>query len=333
MIIRIQILGLLCFMTFVCNGQKSITDLIEVEQLNKQNITEVNLHVIKGYQKTLVEKIELNNKHRIKKLIRYCDFLYKPLDEIDVTVYKYDKTNTLLIGRTYLHENGDTIRQFKYSYIRDSLGILIKKGIKEYPENDYEEEVYQYDELGHLIKTQFDSYNKRRDSIWHSAAWVYNYHNNNLTHESFMIDGQISFERIYGYDSRGNLSTFNTKGQHQCGDDISRYKISYNSNDLPILKEYWNASGENWAKEFKYNKNNKIIQKIIKTRYPKHSGENKNGFKIPPPPPFYTQDMLEENYSKDYEYNYIYDLKGRLIKVLEIFRDYKTGDEYILEYK
>lgn len=315
-------------------GQKTISDWIDLEHNQNSGFNTISLFVQKNDKKILVEKIDLNNKGLILKKEEYCNFLYDPLDDIEREIYEYDNSDTLLKSRRYENENGDTLRLFEYSYQYDSTGRLISKGTVDFTYNDYECENYYHNDFGLVNKERINFYNEVKDSITYFIDWIYFYDKSgNRNRASFAPEGITEFERIYTYDSLNNLISYETEGIHQCGDDIDRYKITYNSDSEKILKEMWNASGENWACGFQYDKSGKLIKETKKTRCLKRKYRKNKSSEIPPPPPLYTQDMLEKNYTDEYMYDFVYDSKEKLIRVTEIFLKYNLKTDYIIEYE
>lgn len=330
----------ICFIIFFCinayfsNGQYCISDLLNIKEINTKGIDEIQLFKIKDFKKILVESIELNSKGYITKKTKYCDFSYGLLDNIEITIYDFDKTDTLLIGRRYENERGDTLSFIKYSYKLNTFGKVEQKGIEDLTDNKYEEEIYSYNSKGLLIENKSLSYNYLRDSIQYIFVRKYEYDKSSHLIREILIDSNLTeFERIYTYNSLGKLINHQTSGIHQCGYDIDRYKINYNSDLQPVLKEYWNASGENWAFEYQYNKSGFLNRKITKMRYPKEIEKDIASTKdVLPPPPFYTQNMLDDEYTDESVIDYIYD-NGRLIKVKETSFKFDIKDEYVFEYK
>ena len=315
-------------------GQKTISDWIDLEDYQSSGFNTIRLFILKNDKKILVEKIDLNNKGLILKKEEYCNFLYNPLDDIEREIYEYDNSDTLLISRRYENENGDTLRLYEYSYQYDSTGRLISKGTVDFTYKDYECENYYYNDFGLVDKERTNFYNEAKDSIRYFIDWIYLYDKSgNRIRASFAPEGIAEFERIYKYDSLNNLISYETEGIHECGDDIDRYKITYNSDSEKILKEIWNASGDNWAYGFQYDKSGKLIKETKKTRYLKPKYRSNKSSELPPPPPLYTQDMLEKNYTDEYEYKFVYDSMERLIRVTEIFLEYNLKTDYIIEYE
>jgi hypothetical protein len=315
-------------------GQKTISDWIDLNHYQSSGFNSIRLFVQKNDKKILVEKIDLNNKGLILKKEEFCNFLYDPLDDIEREIYEYDNSDTLLISRWYENENGDTLRLFEYSYQYDSVGRLISKGTVDFTYKDYECENYYYNDFGVVNKERINFYNETKDSIRHFIDWIYLYDKSgNRIQASFAPDGITEFEKIYKYDSLNNLISYETEGIHQCGDDIDRYKITYDSDSRMTLKELWNASGDNWAFAYEYDKLGKLIGEVKKSRYVKRKYRNNRGSELPPPPPMYTQKMLEKKYTDEYDYKFYYDSQERLIKVSETFLKYKLKTDYLIEYE
>ncbi|GET24786.1 hypothetical protein NT017_11150 [Prolixibacter sp. NT017] len=315
-------------------GQKTISDWINFADFKNTEIKTIKLFVLKNDKKILVEKIDLNNKGLVLRKVEYCNFLYDPLDDIEKEIFEYDISDTLLISRRYENENGDTLRLFKYTYDFDSIGRLSSKGTEDFTYNEFEREKYSYNDLGLISKERINFYNTSKDSIRHFIDWDYLYDKSgNRVKVTFAPNGIAEFERIYKYDSLNNLTNYETEGIHQCGDDIDRYKITYNSDSKKILKEIWNASGDNWAYGYEYDKSGKLIGEVRKSRNVKRKYRKNKGSELPPPPPMYTQKMLEKNYTNEYKYKFYYDSKERLIKVSETFLKYNLMTDYLIEYK
>ena len=315
-------------------GQKTISDWIELNELKPTEFKAINLFVQKKDEKILVEKIHFNNNCLILKKVEYCNFLYEPLDSIEIEIYEYDNSDTLLISRRFENENGDTLRLFKYTYEYDSAGRLLSKGTEDVTFKEYELEQYFYNEFGLINKERINFYNEARDSISYFIDWDFSYDKfGNRVKESFAPGGVAEFERIYKFDSLNNLTSYETEGIHQCGYDIDRYKITYNSDSKKFLKEIWNASGDNWAFGYAYDESGKLIKEVKKSRYIKRKYLKNKGSELPPPPPMYTQNMLEKKYTDEYEYIFFYDSKARLIRVSETFIKYKLKTDYLIEYE
>lgn len=315
-------------------GQKTISDWINIEDFKNVEFKTIKLFVLKNDKKILVEKISLNNKGLILSKDEYCNFIYAPLDNIEREIYEYDTSDTLLISRRYENENGDTLRHFKYTYEFDSIGRLSSKGTEDFTYSEFERENYFYNDLGLISKERVNFYNTSKDSIRHFIDWDYLYDKSgNRVKVTFAPNGIAEFERIYKYDSLNNLTSYETEVIHQCGDDIDRYKITYNSDSKMTLKEIWNASGDNWASGYEYDKLGKLIGEVKKSRYVKRKFRKNKGSELPPPPPMYTPKMLEKKYTDEYDYKFYYDSKKRLIKVSETFLKYKLKTDYLIEYE
>ncbi|MBN1184593.1 MAG: hypothetical protein JXB49_20030 [Bacteroidales bacterium] len=315
-------------------GQKTISDWIELNDLKHPEFKAINLFVQKEDKKILVEKIELNNKCLILRKAEYCNFLYEPLDSIEREIYEYDNSDTLLISRRFENENGDTLRLFKYNYEYDSIGRLLCKGIEDVTFNEYEIEQYFYNEFGLINKLRINFYNETRDSISYFIDWDFSYDKfGNRVKESFVPEGVAEFERIYEFDSLNNLTSYETEGIHQCGYDIDRYRIEYNSDSQKILKEIWNASGDNWAYDYVYDQSGKLIKEVKKSRYLKRKYRKNKGSEFPPPPQMINKNMLEPKYTDEYDYKFFYDSKARLIRVSETFLKYNLKTDYLIEYE
>ena len=334
MTIRRILILILALIPLLSTGQRTISDCIHLDELQNGKIKTISLFIIKNDNKTLVEKIDLNGEGLILKKTNYCNFLYTPLDSIEIEIFEYDYSDTLLISHRYENENGDTLRRFGYTYEFDSEGILLKKGIEDFKYNDFEQEQYFFNESGLLIKERSNFYNDTKDTIRHYIDWIYKYDKSgNCINKSFAPTGIIEFERVYEYSAFNKVTNYKTIGIHQGGHDIDRYTITYNSDSQKILEEIWNASGENWAFSYKYDKTGKLIGETKKTRYVKRKFRRKKASELPPPPPFYTQDMLEKKYTDEYKYNYFYDSEEKLSKVTETFVKFKLKTDYIIEYK
>jgi hypothetical protein len=316
----------------IAKGQYSILDWIDIKTSQNEGISQISLYINENDKKILVEKMDLNSKGLVIKNIKYCNFLYKPLDSIEQELFEYDQSDTLLTSRMYKNENGDTLIFFKYTYEFDSTGKMLSKGTENITFNNFECEKYTYNDSGLIIQERTNFYNESKDIIRNFITIAYRYDKyDNLIDESFISDSIVEFERIYKYDSLNNLISYKTQGAHQCGDDIDRDIITYNSKSLPIQKEFWNASGENWGFDYTYDDNGNLIKKITKMKYAKNQAGERNDSL--PPPPYYTQDMLEDNYTDVYEYNFIYNSKNKLITVIETSLDDNFKREFSIEYE
>lgn len=315
-------------------GQKTISDWINLDDFQNAEFKSIKLFILKKDNKILVEKIDLNNKGLILRRAEYCDFLYEPLDSIEREIFEYDDSDTLLISRRFESENGDTSRLFKYSYDYDSIGRLVSKGTEDLTYNEFEREEYYYNDFGLISKKRINFYYETSDTISYFIDRDYLYdQSGNRVKESFAPREIVEFERINTYDSSNNLTSYETVGIHQCGDDIDRFKITYNSESQKILKEIWNASGDNWAYGYEYDKSGKLMKEIKKSRYVKRKYLKNKGSEIPIPPPMYTQNMLKKKYTDVFEYKFNYNSNERLNRVTEIFLRYDSKTEYLIEYE
>ena len=333
--LRIQILFIFCLTFFTVRGQQNIEEWIKFNDKIYDGVNVIKLYKESDNKKILVQSVDFNEKGKIIKESVFCNFLYDPLNEIEFTQYEYDSGDTLLISRKILDNQGDIINGENYSYDYNKKGQLIQKGITDITDNEFQKEVYTFNDKGLVSNFKIEFYNQTRDTVLFYFYRKYEYdESSNLIKESFVNDSIIELEEIYNYDSLGNVTSFTTKGIHECGDDIDRYKIKYNAKSAPTLEEYWNASGENWAFEFVYDNLDRLEKKIRKTRYPikKESEISENS--IPPPPPFYTQEMLEKNYTNEIEQSFSYDMNNRLIKVVKKYLWLDDFSEtYLIEYE
>ena len=333
--LRIQILFIFCLTFFTVKGQQSIKEWIKYNDKVYDRVNVIKLYRESDNKKILVQSVDFNEKGRIIKESIFCNFLYDPLDEIKLTQYEYDSGDTLLISRKILDNQGDIINGENYSYDYNEKGQLTQKGITDITDNEFQKEVYTFNDKGLVSNFKIEFYNQTRDTVLFYFYRKYEYdESSNLIKETFVNDSIIELEEIYNYDSLGNITAFTTKGIHECGDDIDRYKINYSSKSKPTLEEYWNANGENWAFEFAYDKQDRLEKKIRKTRYPIKKENEINDDSAPPPPPFYTQEMLEKNYTNEIEQSFSYDMNNRLIKVVKKYLWLDDFSEtYLIEYE
>ena len=98
----------------------------------------------------------------------YCNSLNDPTDDIEITAYNYDKSDTLLIGQSYGLKKGDTtdlVYSDTFSYTLNNKNQLFKKKTIDTIDHDIEEETYFYNEAGQLNRKRIDFYNKTGDTV------------------------------------------------------------------------------------------------------------------------------------------------------------------------
>jgi len=322
-------------MTYKSFGQEVISDWLKFDSININGIRTISLfHINSNNEKTLVERNRYNLKGQIIENIVFVDFTDEPLD----TVYKYlyffaGDSITLLERRlinTYSNKITDQII-YTYSYVDNKV---FTKTIYNISSQDLEKESYYYDSYGKLVRQIDEQILFYGDSSDYKANWIYEYDLNGYLIKKTYVQDSSYFAFTYSNDSHGNILSYNFEGTHNCGDDIDRYLILYNEKSLPILKEIWNAMGENWAYKYIYDENNKLLKVQILRKFLKHKRSKKyEGDEPPPPPPMYTNKDFKNRYQKDYEYHCYYDEYDRLARIVESQFTFKFSETYLFEYE
>ena len=263
----------------------------------------------------------------------YCNSLNDPTDDIEITYYKYNKSDTLLIEQSYGVMKGnkiDLVYLNFFSYIFNNNNQLLKKRTIDSVDNDIEEETFFYNEVSQLYEKKTDFFNKSGDTIRFYFINKYEYNNAGKLLKDVFISDNDKYERLYSYDSLGNRLNYKYKGVHTDGYDLDNYSLKYNRLSKPILNEVGFASGEKIAYKYSYDKSGTLLSVLVLRKFLRNSHfriSKKNSDSIPPPPPPPSESDYKKNYNKDYKYCYVYDLKGHIIKInVKHFRFNLMGD-------
>jgi hypothetical protein len=333
---RIFIASIFCIISSYAYSQTSISDFLDVSTLRNHKIKGINLFSTDGSEKVLIERNEFNNKGRITREIVYCNTLNDPTDEIEISCYIYDESDTLIIGSSYGIRKGDKIELVYsnlFTYVFDNNHQILKRRTVDSIDNDIEEDTYLYNELGHISEKKTDFYNVSGDTIKFFFINNYEYNNSGQLIKDVFISDIDTYERQFSYDKLGNRLTYKYKGRHTDGDDIDNINIKYDKLSKPIFKEVCFASGEKVSYKYSYNKSGTLLsvlisRKDLKSDYFKKNNENIDS--IPPPP---SESNYKSNYSKEYKNCFDYNSKGHIIKVTVKYFRFKLMETYLLEYE
>lgn len=333
---RIFITLIFCIISSYVYSQTSISDYLDVSTLRNQNIKGINLFSINGAEKILIERNEFNNKGMITREVVYCNTLDDPTDEIEITCYKYDESDTLMIGQSYgikKEDKIDLVYSNLFSYVFDNNHQILKRRTVDSVDNDIEEETYFYNERGQISEKKTDFYNVAGDTIRFYFINKYKYNNSSQLIKDIFISDINNYERQYSYDTLGNTLTYKYKGQHTDNYDLDQYSLKYNNLSKPIFKEVSFASGEKVAYKYSYDKRGSLLSVLVRRNSLRNAYfkiHSKNDDTIPPPP---SEIDYERNYYKDFKYYFSYDLKGHIVKVTVKYFRHKLRKTYILEYE
>ena len=335
---KVTIILIISLFSLHTKGQTRISDYLDVSTSRNHGIKKIDLYTLDGNKKILIERNEFNSKERITKEMVYCNSLNDPMDEIEITTYNYDKSDTLLIGQSYGIKKRDTtdlVYSNTFSYTLNNKHQLFKKKTIDTIDHDIEEETYFYNEVGQLNKKRIDFYNKTGDTVIYYFTNLYEHDSSgNVIKDAFISDDSTKYERLYAYGAFRNMLTYKFKGRHIDNYDIDQITITYNKHFIPAVKEVYYAGGEQLSYKYTYNRNCQLTKVLVSSNDLKHRHLNRKGkidTQSPPLPPSIND--YNKYYRKDYKYYCYYKENGLLFKVLVKYLRFKLNETYIFEYE
>jgi hypothetical protein len=286
--------------------------------------------ITKG-EKALLKEEFYDTFGNIIKEIEYEKDYFSDNQTPTVLEFFYDKKGENLIAKKYGYLDGEVFRHEFYENKYNDKGQLIEEKITDSIDNNIDIDYHSYNEFG-LKDTSRSPLFYDGKLHWNDSYTLFEYDENKHLKKKIYQNYSRPFEKHYQHDKDGNLLKFEGHGMFQCGEDIAKRTYKYNKNNQIVLEEIWNATGENWAYEYVYKKGiliSKTYQERLLIETDVHIGFE------PPPPPHYSQNDLQKDYTKmNITYYYYNDKQQQIKSVRKVLNEKGIGDSvFVFEYE